>query len=40
MARLQRLNSRQMAQFAAHGFLMFEGVVPEAINKRFLAELL
>ena len=39
MAKLQRLNSRQMAQFAARGFLMFEGVVPEEINKRFLADI-
>lgn len=31
------LNSRQMATFAARGFLRFDGVVPEEINQQFLA---
>ena len=33
------LNSKQMATFAARGFLRFDGVVPEEINQQFLAEL-
>ena len=33
------LNSEQMAQFAARGFLKFEGVVPEELNQQFLEEI-
>lgn len=33
------LNSKQMAAFAARGFLRFDGVVPEEINQQFLVEL-
>ncbi len=32
------LNTQQMAEFVAKGCLKFEGVVPEALNQRFLAE--
>ena len=32
------LNSLQMARFVARGFLRFDGVVPEEINRQFLAE--
>lgn len=34
-----RLNSTQMATFAARGFLRFDALVPEALNKRFLADI-
>ena len=33
-----RLNSRQMASFAARGFLRFDGRVPAALNEQFLNE--
>ena len=33
------LNSRQMAQFAARGFLRFDGIVPEQINQQFLDDI-
>ncbi len=32
------LSSRQMAEFAARGFLRFDGVVPDGINQRFAAD--
>lgn len=32
------LDSLQMARFVARGFLRFDGVVPEEINRQFLAE--
>ncbi len=32
------LNSTQMAQFAARGFLRMDSVVPEALNQQFLAD--
>lgn len=31
-----RLDSRTMARFAARGFLLFEGIVPDEINRAFL----
>ena len=31
-------NSAQMARFVAQGFLRFDGVVPDDINARFMAE--
>ena len=34
-----KLTSRQMAEFAARGFLRFDGVVPDAINRQFLADI-
>ena len=34
-----KLNSKQMAHFAAEGFLRFDGVVPEALNQKFLTEI-
>lgn len=33
------LNSLQMAEFAARGFLMFEGVVPDEVNRQFLDDI-
>lgn len=33
------LNSQQMAQFAARGFLRFDGIVPEKINQQFLDDI-
>tara|TARA_B100000929_G_scaffold97245_1_gene76244 strand:- start:105 stop:1061 length:957 start_codon:yes stop_codon:yes gene_type:complete len=33
-----KLNSREMAAFAADGLLRFDGVVPDLINQQFLAE--
>lgn len=33
------LTSRQMAHFAARGFLRFDAVVPDSINQAFLAEI-
>ncbi len=33
------LSSTQMATFAARGFLRFDGIIPDAINKRFLADI-
>lgn len=33
------LNSNDMADFVANGFLMFESVVPEALNARFLSDI-
>jgi len=33
------LSSIEMAEFVAHGLLTFEGVVPEAINERAVAEI-
>jgi hypothetical protein len=33
---LPLLDSRAMARFAARGFLLFEGIVPESINRDFL----
>lgn len=33
------LTTLQMAAFVARGFLVFEGVVPEALNARFLGQL-
>ena len=35
---LERLNSNQMATFAACGFLRFDGRVPDAINEQFIDE--
>ncbi len=35
---LERLNSRQMASFAARGLLRFDGKVPTDINEQFLDE--
>ena len=32
------LTTRQMAEFAARGFLRFDGLVPDSINQRFLGE--
>lgn len=34
-----KLNSKQMAQFAAEGYLRFDAAVPEALNQKFLAEI-
>jgi len=33
------LNSKQMAQFVADGFLKFEGLIPDEINQQAMAEL-
>ena len=33
-----KLNSREMAEFAAEGLLRFDGIVPDVINQQFLAE--
>jgi hypothetical protein len=33
------LDSRTMARFAARGFLLFEGLVPESINRDFMASI-
>jgi len=33
-----RLSTMQMAQFTARGFLRFDGVVPQTLNRRFLAD--
>ena len=38
MAMLERLNSTQMASFAARGFVRFDGYVPEPINAQFMEE--
>lgn len=35
---MKLLRSSQMASFAARGFLRFDGIVPEEINRQFLAE--
>ncbi len=32
------LNTRQMARFAARGYLRFDGIVPDDINEQFIAE--
>ncbi len=37
-AELGLLNSRQMATFAARGFLRFDAAVPDAINQQFMDE--
>ena len=34
-----KLTTRQMATFAAKGYLRFDGVVPEAINQQFLNDI-
>lgn len=34
----ERLSTLQMAEFAARGFLRFDAVVPDSINRRFLAD--
>jgi len=39
MSNLIRLNTTQMAQFAARGFLRFDAVVPEALNQQFLNDI-
>ncbi len=39
MSNLVLLNSRQMAEFAAHGFQRMDGVVPEEINEAFLTDI-
>lgn len=39
MSNFQRLTTRQMAQFAAKGYLRFDGVVPESLNRAFLDEI-
>lgn len=36
---IQLLNSRQMAQFVARGFLRFDGLVPDSINRAVMAEI-
>ena len=33
-----KLNSRQMAKFVAKGYLRFDAVVPDELNRQFLAE--
>ena len=33
-----KLNSREMATFAAAGLLRLDGIIPESINQQFLAE--
>ena len=33
-----KLNSREMAEFAANGLLRLDGIVPNEINRRFLAD--
>ena len=33
-----KLNSVQMATFAARGFLRFDGIIPDSINRQFVAE--
>ena len=33
-----KLNSREMATFAADGLLRLDGIVPDSINQQFLAE--
>lgn len=38
MAEIERLNSMQMAEFVANGFLRLDSVVPESINSQFLAD--
>jgi len=38
MSNLIRLNTTQMAQFAARGFVRFDAVVPEALNQQFLED--
>ena len=38
-AEIQKLNSRQMAQFVARGFLRFDGLVPDTINQAIMAEI-
>ena len=38
MAMLERLNSRQMASFAARCFLRFDTRVPGAINAQFMED--
>ncbi|MCA6312429.1 MAG: hypothetical protein IM632_03250, partial [Phenylobacterium sp.] len=39
MNELPLLNAEAMATFAARGFLRFDGVVPEEINRQFLDEM-
>ena len=34
-----KLNTQQMATFAARGFIRFDGVVPEGINQQFLQDI-
>ena len=34
-----KLNSTQMAEFTARGFLRLDGVIPEALNQQFLKEI-
>ncbi len=36
---MQRLNTLQMAHFAARGFLRFDAVVPDEINRQFLDDI-
>ena len=36
---LPLLNSRQMAEFVARGFLRFDGLVPDPINRAVMAEI-
>jgi len=38
MSNCVKLNSREMAEFAAEGLLRFDGIVPDVINQQFLAE--
>ena len=33
-----KLNSREMAEFAADGLLRFDGIIPNEINQQFLAD--
>jgi len=39
MSNTQRLTTRQMATFAASGYLRFDAVVPEPLNQAFLEEI-
>ena len=39
MANPELLNSTQMAQFVARGFLRFDALVPEALNQKFLSDI-
>lgn len=39
MTNLPLLDADAMAQFVAQGFLRLDGVVPDAINAAFLAEM-
>ena len=39
MSEIKLLQTRDMANFAARGFIRFDGIVPDAINQQFLDDI-